>query len=46
MKDLSFSLLLKSGATKEQLMKHFCLNEKQYNKVLASLESIRKGERI
>jgi len=46
MKELSFSLLLKSRATKEQLMKRFCLNEKQYNKVISCLESIRKSDRI
>jgi hypothetical protein len=46
MKSLSFSQRFKAGWSKEQLMSYYAMDEKQYNKVIACLESIRKGERL
>lgn len=40
----SFSQRLKEGWTKERLMKHFALTETQYNKILKSLEDIKKKQ--
>jgi len=40
MRQLSFSQRLKSGWSKEQLMKYYVMDEKHYDKVLASLERI------
>lgn len=44
MKEPSFSQRLKAGAAKEELMKHYALNEAQYAKVITCLESIKKQE--
>jgi hypothetical protein len=40
MKDLSFSQRLKAGWSKADLMRYYALDEKQYDKVLASLQGI------
>ena len=40
-RELSFRAKLDAGWTKEQLMKHYCLNEDQYQKVINQLEKIK-----
>lgn len=39
--ELSFGAKLNAGWTKEQLMKHYCMNEREYDKSIASLKKIR-----
>jgi hypothetical protein len=41
--DTSFSQKLRAGWTPEQLMKYYVLSEAQYNRVIASLEAIKKN---
>ncbi|MDP2217220.1 MAG: hypothetical protein Q8J68_08045 [Methanolobus sp.] len=44
-KELSFATRLKAGATKEELMKKYCLTEKEFDKTVAGLEKIKAGVR-
>jgi len=41
--DTSFSRKLRAGWTKEQLMKYYSMSEAQYEKVIESLEAIRRA---
>ena len=41
--DTSFSRKLRAGWTKEQLMAYYALTEAQYEKVIESLEAVRKA---
>lgn len=41
-RDLSFRACLDAGQTKEQLMKRFSMTENEFNRVIASLQEIRK----
>lgn len=40
----SFSQRLKAGATKEELMKQYAIDEKQYQKLLTCLEGLKRIE--
>lgn len=42
-KELSFATQLAAGATKEELMKKFCLTEEEFTKNVARLEKIKAG---
>jgi hypothetical protein len=42
MSEKSFSQRLKNRETKEQLQKYYAMTESEYNRVLASLQDIRK----
>ncbi len=39
----SFSQKLQAGWTQKQLMKYYALSEAQYDRVIASLEAIKKN---
>jgi len=40
----SFSDRLKAGATKAELMQHYCISEEQYGKVTACLDRIQAAQ--
>jgi len=46
MKNISISQRLKTGWSKTDIMRYYALDEKQYSKVLASLEEIEKKRSI
>ena len=41
--DTSFSRKLRAGWTKEQLMKYYAMSEAQYDRIIESLEAIRRA---
>lgn len=44
-KELSFAAQLEVGVSKEELMKKYCLTEKEFNIRVARLEKIKAGVR-
>lgn len=42
-KNASFSERVRIGWTKEQLMKHFSMSEKEYENVIISLKNVKKS---
>ncbi len=44
--EASFSQKMKAGWTKERLMTHYALSEKEYEKVMESLKEIRQDVRL
>ncbi len=44
--EISFSQKMKAGWTKERLMAHYALSEKEYEKVMESLKEIGQDVRL